>query len=134
MFVPANDVSFTTASPRVSYKIGEPIAFVYRIRNVSHSPIFIPKEVWDQRCLPPPHVWAGLEDTSGKHFMPGYGGSCLVPPNISVADRMRNDAVLLKPGEVFQNSFRLETGMFTGALMPGEFRLETTFSGGVTKT
>jgi hypothetical protein len=61
--------------------------------------------------------------------MPGYGGSCLVPSNIGVSERMKKNALLLKPGEVFQDSFRLETSMFIGGLMPGEYRLEATLYG-----
>jgi hypothetical protein len=44
---------------------------------------------------------------------------------------MRKASVLLKPGEVFQNSFQLETTMFRATLMPGDYRLEATLSDGV---
>jgi hypothetical protein len=131
VFTPANDVSFTIASEHSSYKIGEPITFVYRIRNISHAAVFAPRWVWDVQCPAPPHVWAGLEDSSGKHYIPGYGGSCLGPNKIDVPQAMRKASVLLKPGEVFQNSFQLETTMFRATLMPGDYRLEATLSDGV---
>ncbi len=131
VFVLANDVSFTVLPSRRSYKIGEPIEFVYRIRNISHAALFVPGRVWSVQCpaITPPYVWAGLEDISGKHYMPGYAGSCLGPTKMDVRERMRKDSVLLKPGEVFQNSFQLETNMFVGRLMPGEYRLEVTLYG-----
>ena len=131
VFVLANDVSFTISPSHSSYKIGEPIEFVYRIRNISHAALFVPDRVRSVECpaITPPFVWAGLEDSSGKHYMPGYGGDCLGPTKMDVRERMQKDAVLLKPGEVFQNSFQLETSMFVGRLMPGEYRLEATLYG-----
>ncbi|PYY14689.1 MAG: hypothetical protein DMG60_19560, partial [Acidobacteria bacterium] len=131
VFVLANDVSFTIFPSHRSYKIGERIGFVYRIRNISHAAVFVPRIVWSVACpgITPPHVWAGLEDTSGKHYFPGYAGECLGPTKIDVREQMQKEAVLLKPGEVFQNSFQLETRMFVGKLMPGEYRLEATLYG-----
>ena len=131
VFVLANDVSFTILPSRSLYKIGETIEFVYRIRNISHAAIFVPARVWSVQCpaITPPYVWAGLEDISGKHYMPGYGGDCLGPNKMDVRERMQKDGVLLKSGEVFQNSFQLETNMFVGKLMPGEYRLEATLYG-----
>ena len=132
VFVLANDVSFTILPSSRSYKIGERIEFVYRIRNISHAALFVPSRVRRVECpaITPPYVWAGLEDISGKHYLPGYGGSCLVgPTKMGVRERMQKEAVLLKPGEVFQNSFQLETSMFVGKLMPGEYRLEATLYG-----
>jgi hypothetical protein len=131
VFVLANDVSFTILPSHRTYKVGERIEFVYRIRNISHAALFVPNRVWSVQCpaTAPPYVWAGLEDVSGKHYMPGYGGSCLGPIKINVRERMQKDAVLLKPGEVFQNSFQLETSMFVGQMMPGEYRLEATLYG-----
>jgi hypothetical protein len=48
---------------------------------------------------------------------------------MDVRERMQKDAVLLKSGEAFQNSFQLETRIFVGTLMPGEYRLEATLYG-----
>jgi hypothetical protein len=131
VFVLANDVSFTIFPGHRSYKIGERIGFVYRIRNMSHAEVFVPRLVWSGACpgITPPHVWAGLEDPSGKHYFPGYGGECLGSSKIDVREQMQKEAVLLKPGAVFQNSFQLETSMFVGKLMPGEYRLEATLYG-----
>lgn len=131
VFVLANDVSFTIWPLERAYKIGERIDFAYRIRNISHAALFVPRRVWSVQCpaITPPYVWAGLEDSSGKHYMPGYGGSCLGPSKIDVRERMQKDSVLLKPGEAFQNSSQLETSMFAGKLMPGEYRLEVTLYG-----
>jgi hypothetical protein len=131
VFVLANDVSFTILPSRSSYKIGKPIKFVYRIRNIGHAALFVPGRVWSVQCpaITPPYVWAGLEDISGKHYMPGYGGDCLGPTTMDVRERMQKDAALLRSGEVFQNSFQLETSMFVGRLMPGEYRLEGTLYG-----
>jgi hypothetical protein len=128
VFVLANDVAFTILPSHRTYKVGERIEFVYRIRNISHAALFVPNRVWSVQCPAPPYVWAGLEDASGKHYMPGYGGSCLGPTK-NIRERMQKDAVLLKPGEAFQNLFQLETSMFVGRLMPGEYRLEATLYG-----
>jgi len=54
------------------------------------------------------HLWAWFEDGSGKHFVPGFGGSCSSSPK-TVSERMSNEAVLLKPGEHLDGTFRLDT-------------------------
>lgn len=131
VFVTTNDVTFTISSIHHTYKIGDTIEFSYRIRNVSHAALYVPNRIWDLECpvVSGPHVWAEIEDMSGKHFSPGYGGSCLGPTKMDIRQRIQKEAVLLKPGETFQNSFQLETKMFVGQLMPGEYRLEATLYG-----
>jgi len=132
LFVPANDASFAITPKRKTYKIGEKIDFTYRVRNISHAEIFVPRTVWEVKCGNPPHVWVWLEDSTGKHFMPGYGGSCLGPDPIdklSAAQRMEKDAVLVKPMAYIEGSFDLDTNIFIKELKPGRYRLEAVLYG-----
>jgi len=125
-FVPASDVSFKISTDRSSYSTGEPIALKYRIKNVSNGPLYVPRE-WEATCPASPHLWAWFEDGSGKHFVPGFGGSCSSSPK-TVSERMSNEAVLLKPGEHLDGTFRLDTKLF-GGLKPGAYRIEAALSG-----
>ena len=77
----------------------------------------------------PPHVWAWFEDASGKHFIPGYAGSCLGSNEATVSERMKQDAVLLRPGDVDRGAFTLETKTFKRDLKPGHYRIEAALYG-----
>ena len=125
-FVPANDVSFVISAERRGYKAGEPITLKYRVTNVSYAPLCVPRE-WEATCPAAPHVWAWFEDSSGKHFVPGYAGSCSSSPK-TVSERMSKEAVLLKPSEHLDGTLRLETKLF-GGLKPGAYWIEAVLSG-----
>jgi hypothetical protein len=71
-------------------------------------------------------VWAWFEDSSGKHFVPGYGISCSGNPR-SIIERMSKEAVLLKPREHSDGTFQLDSKLFD--LKPGAYRIEATLSG-----
>ena len=85
------------------------------------------------KCGNPPHVWVWLEDSTGKHFVPGWGGSCIGPnpvERMSGADRMEKDAVLLKPMGYIDGSFDFDTNIFMDkGLKPGRYRLEAVLMG-----
>ena len=125
-FVPANDVSFSISTERSNYKAGEQIILNYRITNNSNAPLYVPRE-WEVKCPSRPHIWAWFENSSGQHLVPGYGGSCVSNPK-SVTERMSQEAVLLKPGEHVDSTFRLDTTLF-GGLKAGAYRIEAVFSG-----
>lgn len=129
-FVPANDVSFSISTKRGSYRAGEQITLEYRITNISNAPFYAPRE-WEVKCPGGPHVWAWFENSSGRHFVPGYAGSCLSSTNSKpepISERMRKEAVLLKPGEHLDGSLELDTTLF-GGLSPGVYRIEAGLSG-----
>jgi len=97
-FVPANDVSFAI-STKASITAGEPVVLKYEIVNVSNEAVYVPR-AWEAKCGGRPHVWAWFENSVGHHFIPGYGGSCSGQSDPkTVTERMRKEAVLLKPGE-----------------------------------
>ena len=125
-FVPANDVSFTVATERSTYRAGEQILLKYEIVNISNAAVYVPRE-WDAQCPATPHIWAWFESSSGKHFIPGYAGSCSTSPKTLTA-RMQKEAVLLKPGQRLEGTVRMDTTLF-GALKPGAYRLEASVSG-----
>ncbi len=125
IFAPANDVSFRVSTDRSSYRAGEQITLKYRITNISNSPLYVPRE-WEVTCPGAPHLWAWFEDSVGKHFVPGYGGSCSTSPK-TVTERMAKEGVLLKPREHLDGTFRLDSTLF--ALKPGAYRIEATLSG-----
>lgn len=126
VFVPANDISFTVATERSTYRVGEKIDLKYEIVNISSAAVYIPRE-WDAQCPSKPHVWAWFESSSGKHLIPGYAGSCSPSPQ-TVTERMRKEAVLLKPGERLEGTVQMDTTLF-GGLKSGSYRLEATLSG-----
>jgi len=125
-FAPANDVSFRISTDRNSYTAGEEIIVKYRVTNTSNIPLYAPRE-WEATCPAGPHVWAWFEDGSGQHFVPGYAGSCSSNPR-TISERMRKEAVLLKPGEHLDGTLRLDTKLF-GGLKPGAYRIEAALSG-----
>jgi hypothetical protein len=53
-------------------------------------------------------LWAWFEDSSGKHFVLGYGGDCS-PSAQTIRERMNKEAVLLKPGENLDGTLLLDT-------------------------
>jgi hypothetical protein len=126
-FVPSNaDVAFTVRTDQRQYEIGEDIPVHYTIKNISNGPIYVPKGQWDIRCGDPPHLWGLLEDSKGKHYEPGYGGSCGGPSPVekmSISERMLKDAVLLKPGQSVSGSYDVGVKVFS-SLKPGKYRLE----------
>ena len=129
VFVPANDVSFTIRPERKSYRLGEPVKFTYTVKNISGGPVFVPRVAWDLKCPSSPKVWAWFENSTGKHFIPGYAGSCS-PNQMKVSDRMRKEAVLLRPSQEYQDYYLLETRTFKDALKPGKYRVERPFTDG----
>ena len=125
-FVPASDVSFKISTDRSSYTAGESITLKYRIKNISNAPLYVPRE-WEATCPASPHLWAWFEDSAGKHFIPGFGGDCSPSPQ-TVSERMVKEAVLLKPGEHLDGTFRLDSKLF-GGLKPGAYRIEAALYG-----
>lgn len=125
-FVPANDVSFTVTAERTTYKIGEQISLKYEIVNISNAAVYVPQE-WDAQCPSTPHIWAWFESNTGKHFIPGYAGSCSRSPQ-TLTERMQKEAILLKPRQRLEGSIRMDTSLF-GGLNPGAYRLEASLSG-----
>lgn len=76
----------------------------------------------------PPHLWARLEDSSGKHYEPGYIASC-VTDRMTLIERMQRDAVLLKPGQEATGSFSFDSKIFRDQLKPEVYRLEAVLCG-----
>jgi hypothetical protein len=131
-FVHSNDLAFTIRIDHKRYKVGEQIVIHYTITNVSNGALFVPKSQWDIRCGDPPHLRAWLEDSSGKHYEPGYGGSCLHPSPVdrmSISERMRKDALFLRAGQSVTGSFSFDSHIFAKVLKPGFYRLETALYG-----
>ena len=126
VFVPPSDVSFKISTERNSYRAGELIILKYRIKNISNAPLYVPR-IWEATCPASPHVWAWFENSSGEHFVPGYGGSCNSNPK-TISERMSKEAVLLKPGEHLDGTFQLDTKLF-GGLKPGAYRIEAALTG-----
>jgi len=126
LFVLASDVSFKISTGQIVWQAGESITVLYRVKNISNAPLFVPRE-WEATCPANPHLWAWFEDSSGKHFVPGYGGDCSPSPQ-TIRARMTKEAVLLKPGEHFDGTFLLDTKLF-GGLKPGVYRVEAALTG-----
>ena len=127
-FVHCSDVAFSIRIDHKRYKVGEQIVIRYTIKNVSNGALFVPKSQWGIGCGDPPHFWARLEDTSGKHYEYGYGGSCPVD-RMSISEKMRKDALLLQPGQSATGSFSFDSQTFAKELNPGSYRLETVLYG-----
>lgn len=131
-FVHGSDLGFTIRIERKKYNIGDQIVIHYTIKNVSRGALYVPRSQWEVKCGNPPHLWSRLEDGSGKHYEPGYGGSCLGPSPIdqmTLSERMRKDAVLLKPGDEATGSFMFDSKIFLDELKPGLYRLEAVLYG-----
>ena len=130
-FVHGSAVAFAIRTVRAKYVMGEPIIIRYTVKNVSNGALFVPKSQWGIRCGDPPHLWARLEDNSGKHYEPGYAGSCLGPSpedRMSVSVRMQKDAVLVRPGQAGHGSFTFEPKALSD-LKPGSYRIEAVLYG-----
>ena len=94
--------------------------------------LYVPAAQWEIKCGNNPHLWSRLEDHLGKHYEPGYAGSCLGPnpvDRMSLSERMREDASLLEPGQHVTGSFTLDSSVFDGRLKPGAYRLEAILYG-----
>jgi hypothetical protein len=122
LFVPATDISFTISTERNRYGHRASITVKYQILNVSNGPVYVPR-AWEAKCPRKPHVWAWFENGAGKHFAPGYGGSCSPIPQ-TAAERMGKEAVMLKPGEHADGMLQLDPTLFGGGLPPGPYRIE----------
>lgn len=125
-FVPASDVSLKISTERTSYKTGQSITLIYTVRNISNAKLFVPRE-WTATCPANPHLWAWFENSSGKRFVPGYLGDCSPIPQ-TIRQRMAKEAVLLKPGEHLDGTFRLDTKLF-GGLKKGAYRVKAALTG-----
>jgi hypothetical protein len=101
----------------------------YKIKNISNAALFAPRSVWTVECPAKPHVWAWFEDSSGRHYRGGYAGSCTSTPS-SMAERMKKDAVLLKPMQQIEGTFVLPADWF-GGFKPGAYRIEASLNGWV---
>jgi hypothetical protein len=131
-FVHGNDIRFSIRTDRRAYNIGDQVIIHYTIKNVSNAALYVPATQWEIKCGNPPHLWSGLEDSSGKHYEPGYGGDCAGPDPVDrlrVAERMRKDALLLKPGQAATGSFTFDSKVFADSLKPGAYRLEAILYG-----
>lgn len=128
-FVHSNDVLFTVRTDHKEYSIGDQIVLQYTIKNVSKSAYYVPRRQWDTKCGNPPHLWSRLEDSSGKHYEPGYMGSCIGPSLMSISERMSKDAFLLKPGQKISGSYSFDSKIFANSLQPGAYRLEAVLDG-----
>ena len=104
LFAPASDVTFTLSTERDSYSVQRKFVVTYRIVNVSHAAVYVPRGFEVAGCLQlghmRPHVWPSLENSAGRHFKGGYGGSCPFTPGAepTVRERVSQAAVLLQPG------------------------------------
>lgn len=128
---PPNDIALTL-TVAAKYSRLQPIDVHYRITNVSNGPLYVPRDFAATACLDigPPHIWAGLEDSAGKHYTSGYGASCaygIEAPKPSLTDRMLRGSQRLLPGEHVDGIFRLDPAMFH--LPAGPYRLEAVVRG-----
>jgi hypothetical protein len=131
-FVPANDVSFTISSDRNDYAVDEQIVVKYQITNISNQPLYVPRGFQATHCLEKngPHIWGWFENSAGRHFIPGYGSSCGSTPGatpLTVTQRMKAAAVLLRPGEHLDGVLELDPALFR--LLPGAYRIEAVLTG-----
>lgn len=90
-FVP-NGVSFTVNTDDRTYPAGEQV----HVTHVSAMGVSRSASV-GQQMPSKPHVSAWFENSSGRHFNPGYAGDCSASQE-TVVERMKSDAALLKPG------------------------------------
>jgi hypothetical protein len=126
LFVPANDVSFTISTERSTYKYGEQIELKYKITNISNAALFVPRWLYGGDCPHKWHVRAWFEDSSGKHYYGGWGGSCSPTP-MGIVERMRKDTVLLNPMQEFEGTLDLPTDWL--GVKPDKYRIEAYLDG-----
>jgi hypothetical protein len=132
LFVDGNDIRFSIRIDPRTYNVGDQIIIRYTIENVSNGALYVPASQWEIKCGNSPHLWSQLEDGSGKHYEPGYGGSCAGGGPIdrmSISERMRKDALLLKPGQSVTGTFTYYSSVFADKLRPGVYRLEAILYG-----
>ncbi|HEX3118360.1 MAG TPA: hypothetical protein VHP80_04635 [Candidatus Acidoferrum sp.] len=125
LFVPSSDVTFHLSSEEKSYEIDEEVLVNYRITNISNVALYVPRE-WEATCPTIPHLWAWFEDHSGNHLVPGYAGSCF-PMEQTIQERMKKEAVLLKPNESIDGQLKLDPKLFH--LAAGRYRVEASLTG-----
>jgi hypothetical protein len=130
VFVSSADISFRISSEKKSYEINETVRLNYSVTNISKMPLYVPRE-WGATCPPVPHIWVWFLDSSGNHLSAGYGGDCM-PMKQTIQERMRKEAVLLKPGESTYGPLRLEAKIFH--LTPGRYRIEGSLTGWAPET
>lgn len=131
-FVQGSDIRFSIGIARRSFNIGDRVIIHYTITNVSNGPLYVPATQWEIKCGNNPHFWSRLEDHAGKHYEPGFGGSCLGPNPVdpmSISERMQKDALLLKPGQATFGTFDFDSSVFADSLKPGAYRLEAVLYG-----
>ncbi len=133
-FAHANDVVFSIKTERKQYEIGQQIVISYTIKNVGNGPLFVPRSQWDSACSGLLHLWALLEDSSGKHHEPGFTGGGLGARDcgtLAISEWLKKDAVLLKPQESFSGAFvfQFPRGIIHPELKPGTYRLEALLYG-----
>jgi len=131
-FVHNSDIQFKIRTDHRAYHIGDTIIIHYTIKNISNGSLYVPASQWEIKCGNNPHLWSLLEDSSGKHYEPGFAGSCLGPDPIDrmrVSERMKKDALLLRPGQVASGSFSFDSEVFAAGLKPGVYRLEALLYG-----
>lgn len=131
-FVHSSDVHFSIRTDSKEFYVGDQIVIHYTIRNISNGALYVPRSQWEIKCGNPPHFWSRVEDSSGKHYEPGYAFSCLSPSaadEMSVSERMQKDTVLLKPGQEATGSFSFNSNVFGNELRPGNYRLEAVMNG-----
>ncbi len=132
-FAHANDVAFSIRTEQKHYEIGDKIVVSYTITNVSNGPVTVPRSAWDPDCTNGPHLYARLEDSSGRHYVGGSGGSCTGWEGFqsrNPADKLAQVALILKPGQSASGTFTYDSGAFSNELKPGTYRLEAALSGG----
>jgi hypothetical protein len=131
IFTHGNDVAFSITTAQKSYEIGDKIVISYTVTNVSNGPVTVPRSAWDAECAQP-HLWALLEESSGKHYEGGYAGSCTGWSGFqtrNLSDKVAQVAVRLEPGQSTAGSFPLDSGVFAKELKSGTYRLEAILYG-----
>ena len=135
-FAPRNDISFTIFSDRSVYSVLDEITVSYRVVNISSRSRFVPRTWMGSRCPESPNVMAWFEDSLGRRTMLSFVASCaqnLPDPGIAAVplllrERLRREALLLKPDEHFDGTIALGSATAKG-LPPGKYRIEAAFSG-----
>jgi hypothetical protein len=130
LFVSAAEISFRISSEQRSYGIKETVQLNYEITNLSKAALYVPRD-WEATCPPVAHIWVWFLDSSGNHLTAGYAGDC-DPQKKTIQQRMRKEAVLLKPGESTYGPLRLEPELYH--LTPGRYRIEGSLTGWARET